>query len=81
MEPELEKRLAALESLTKENHTMLAKMRRGQIWASIFRVVYWLIILGAGVASYYFLQPYLQQLFETYTKIQAQISHLNSFVK
>ena len=80
MEPELEKRLADIEELARENHSMLVKMRRGQVLASIFRAIYWLIVLGAGVASYYFVQPYINDILATYQKINSQISHFNSLL-
>ena len=55
--------------LVKENHKTLQKMRKAQKWRNVLTVIYWLIILGIAGASYYFAQPYLEDLLSTYNNI------------
>ena len=75
----VEERLSEVEKLVKENNVILRKMRRGQIWASIMRAIYWLIILGVAAASYYYIQPYLENVLKLYGSLNDQISDFGSF--
>jgi hypothetical protein len=49
-------------SLAKENNQMLHKIRRSQKIADLMRFLYWLVILGAAVGAFYFIQPYIEQI-------------------
>ena len=65
-------RLKELLELTRENNAMLKKIRRSGILSNVMRAIYWLLLLGVGFGAYYYLQPYLDELFSTYkTLIQA----------
>ncbi len=53
--------------LTKENNRLLKKMRRAQVWGFAARMATLLLVLGLPVlAYYYFLQPLLGDLAQTY---------------
>ncbi len=65
--------------LTRENNKMLHALRRHQRWASVFTGLYWLVILGAGVAAFHFLQPYLDSLLKAYDQIQGTLGKFSSF--
>src|SRR5690349_21281762 len=55
--------------LVQENNHLLHKMRRDAVYASILRVVWWLILLiGPAILYYYYVQPYLDQLIALYQK-------------
>ena len=41
-------------------------MHRAQRVASIMRAVYWLIIIGVTVGTFYLLEPYIEQLKAVY---------------
>lgn len=36
------------------------------LWASIFRFLYWVIIIGIAVGAYYYIQPYIASLLGVY---------------
>jgi hypothetical protein len=62
MDPESKKLLQDTFALAEDNNNMLHKIRRGQKWASFTRMMYWLIIIGISVGSFYYLQPYIDQM-------------------
>ncbi len=59
MTPEEKSLLERTYKMTEENNTILRKMRRASRISTIFRIVYWVVIIGLGLGTYYFLQPYL----------------------
>ncbi len=63
-------------TLAKENHSMLKKMRRGMLWGRVFRIFYWTIILGSMVGVYYYLQPVIESLGDTYNSLKETVSGL-----
>ncbi len=62
MTPEERQLLIQTHRLVEENNALLRKMRRAAILGSIFRVLYWIVIIGLSVGAYYFIQPYVEQL-------------------
>ncbi len=54
--------LKKLLELTEENNKFLKRMDRRSKWASVGRIIYWLIILGSIIGAYYYLQPYMSVL-------------------
>ncbi len=86
MEPGLENKLDTLIQLSEENNRMLKHMRRSQRWASVMRVLYWLVIIGIALGSFYFVKPYFEQLTKIYTQgaanfntIQTEFSNIQDF--
>ena len=59
-----------------ENNQMLHKLLRAQHWATAWSVLRWVIIIGISIASYYYLQPYLDQMLKIYQQIQPQLQNL-----
>ena len=62
--------------LAEENNQLLLGMRRSARWAAFFRLVYWLVILGGLGVSYYFVQPYLMTVLNTYEQIQGGVNEI-----
>lgn len=54
----LEKNLA----VSEESLKLLKKMHRSAVAARVFKVLYWLMILGIIVGSYIYLKPYIAKL-------------------
>ena len=59
MDPEDKKIIRENLEISKDNRKMLKKIRRGMVFGGIVRVIYWIIIIGASLGTYYYLQPYL----------------------
>lgn len=70
MDPLIDARLKGIEEKLEKNHELLVRIRRVQKNAQIFKIFYWVLILLATFGAFYFIQPYLNQLLETYTGIQ-----------
>ncbi|MDD5050865.1 MAG: hypothetical protein PHV93_03980 [Candidatus Pacebacteria bacterium] len=76
MDPEIKTLLEKNLALSQENNSLLQKMNRRAKWGTATRVVYWVIILGITFGSFYYLQPYINQVISLYSKAS---STLNSF--
>ena len=62
MEDQKELKNLLLENLelAKENNHMLKRLRNGQRWATITKIIYWLFLIGLSVGAYYYLEPYVK---------------------
>ncbi len=64
---DLKQEVAELKELVAETNHAVHGMRRSQRWATIFRIFWWLTIVGiTGAAYYYYVQPYVQQVMSGY---------------
>ena len=79
MNPEERKILEETYRLAKENNKSLKKIRRHMTYGTIFRLIYWGVIIGAGIGLFYFLQPYLENLSNVYSGFTDQINTVNGF--
>ena len=77
------RKLDELLELTRDNNKILRGLRRVQRWSSFFTFVYWAVILGSILGTYYYLQPQIQKyinLFQTSAgtlqKIQQGVSNI-----
>ncbi|GEM_PF-382429 len=53
----------------RENNKILRAMRRSMRVSSFLRVVYWILIIGAAVWLYSFLQPFIETLTAVYGEL------------
>jgi hypothetical protein len=73
MDPETKKMLEENLRLSKENNDILKKMVRIHRWTQIYRVIYWVLILGASFGAYYFIQPYIDSLLNYYGSVSDSV--------
>ncbi len=59
--------------LAEETNEELHKMRRAQRFRFYANVIYWLIITGIAVGSFYALQPYISQLQGIYSSVRSGV--------
>lgn len=52
--------------ISRENNRLLIKVRSSQRWASITRVLYWVVLIGISFGAFYFLQPYIEKVMKIY---------------
>jgi hypothetical protein len=57
-----EEKLHRILELTEENNKILRRMDRAQTMGTIFRLLYWALIIGSLVASYYYIKPIISEL-------------------
>ncbi len=80
MDPELAKILKETWRLSKENNEMLHKVRGVQKRDALFGFLKWLFIIGLGVGSFYFLQPYIDLVKDFVDQTGATINKVESFI-
>ena len=72
------RKLDELLEVTHENNKILRSMRRAQRWSSLFRFIYWAVILGSILGVYYYFQPTIQKYMNTF---QTSIGIIQNFEK
>ncbi|HVS79406.1 MAG TPA: hypothetical protein VHF05_00320 [Candidatus Paceibacterota bacterium] len=63
--------------LTEENNKILRKIERANRWSLIFRIIYWLFVIGAAVGIYYYIQPYQESLIHAYQTLQSFVDQMH----
>jgi len=58
----MERQLRETRVLAERNHELLEKVHRYIVLSRIFRIVYWVVIIGIAIGAFYFLEPYLETL-------------------
>jgi hypothetical protein len=76
LEPKEEELLKETYKIEKENNEMLHTMYNNMWWGRIFRIFYWMLILGLMVGSYYYAQPYIESLLKMYNSVSSMIPGL-----
>ncbi len=64
-----EQTLEEIREMTEENNKMLRSLRRTARVGAFFKFFYWMVILGAGIGAFYYIQPYLEELQKVYSNI------------
>lgn len=62
--------------LTRENNSILRDMRRRERVASVFRLLYWGLIIASMYGAYVYVQPYLDSVTGNLDKIQSTASEV-----
>jgi hypothetical protein len=81
MNPEEKEMLRKTLELSEENNKMLYAIRRSIFWGRVTRIVYWIIIIGAAVGLFYYLQPYINADSEVYTSIKGDLQNFGGLFK
>ena len=63
---------------TEECLKILKKIQRGRRFEMITRILYWLIIVGLAVGTYYYIQPYINNLLSIYKNINTNIKKIEN---
>lgn len=82
MDQEVKDTLRKVLELEQKNHSMLLSIKRSIFWTRVFTILYWIVIIGAAIGAYYYLQPYIDQVLATYGSFKGSIEQVkNAFVK
>lgn len=65
----LKKELAELKTLTQENNRMILGIYRRAKISMIVDVTKWVIIIGISIGAFYFVQPYIDSVVNTYSNL------------
>ena len=72
-----QEKLEEIYEMTLQNNTILRSLRKQQRIAIAFRLLYWVIILGALGGVYYYLRPVFTGISDNKTKIDQTIQQFN----
>ena len=61
--------------ISEENNRILKGMRRASRLGTAFRIFYWLVIIGLGFGTYYFIEPYVKQFNSVYSQFNSTIKN------
>jgi len=59
--------------LAEENNKLLKKVHRSIVWGRAVRIIYWIILIGAALGAYYFIQPYIDKVLGVYDGLTSGI--------
>ena len=82
MSPDERQMLRVALELSRKNNEVLNKLYRATLWGRAIKFVYWLLLIGVTVGSFYFLQPYFETLMGVYggvTSTQNQVKEFFQF--
>jgi hypothetical protein len=80
MSPEDRSLLESTHRLAQENNKILHSIRRNNRYATIFKVVYWVIIIGVSLGAFYFIQPYVESILNVYRGVQGDAAAAHNAV-
>lgn len=80
MTPEERSLLQKIAQQVEENNEMLHSIRRAQKWATVWRAIYWIVIIGSAVGAYWIIQPYIDQLLGAYSSAQSNLDTVKGFL-
>lgn len=66
MDSELKKMVEESLELSRENNKILHSLRSSARWGRVFRIFYWVVIIGSMLGAYYYLQPFLKVITTQY---------------
>jgi hypothetical protein len=72
-----EEKLNEIYELVHENHRILKSVYRQQSFATIFRIIYWLAILGALGGAYYYISPLVRFISGNSGKAEETLNDIN----
>lgn len=76
MTPEERQLLIQTHRMVEENNKLLRKMHRAALWARIWHIFYWLVIIGVSVGAYYFIEPYVTQIQGVYGGVKQDVENV-----
>jgi hypothetical protein len=62
MTPEEKSLLERTYKMAEENNAILRGIRRSNRWSLVFRILYWVVIIGLAFGTFYLIQPYVNTL-------------------
>jgi len=70
MDPELKKEIRENRELIEENQRLIKKIHRSVVVGRLMSIMYWVLIIGASVGAYYFIQPYIDATIGAYDNVK-----------
>lgn len=80
MEPEEKEMLKKTLELSQENNKMLRSIKRSMFWGRITRIAYWIIIIGAAIGIYYYIEPYIDTAINAYGGVKGTLKNFSDTI-
>ena len=64
-----DEQLGQILELAKENNKILRSMQRSARISRWIKIFYWVLLLGSIAGTYYYFQPYIDQIIKLYEKV------------
>ena len=80
MNPNEKELLQKTFELADENNKILRGIRSSNRWSLIFKVFYWVIIIGVAVGAFYYVQPYVDMATKAYKSVQGDFQNAKNVV-
>ncbi len=85
----LQKELQEVREIIEKDHEMIQSVYRRVRLSSAISVIKWVVIIGFSLGAFYYIQPFLEVLLQTYTSIggsgvgqsESSIDLLRSMIK
>jgi len=61
--------------LSEDNNKMIKKMRRTMRFGFYFKLLYWILIIGAGIGAFYYSQPYIEKAGQAYSGLKENVDN------
>ncbi|MBP6905013.1 MAG: hypothetical protein KBB91_03105 [Candidatus Pacebacteria bacterium] len=81
MDPKLDERLTRIEKKLDDMNAVVSRMHRSQRNARNRKFLYWAVIITLSIISYYSIQPYIEDLKDTYQTTQETTSTYAELLK
>ena len=78
MSPEERELLTKSIKISEENNRMLKGIRRRARFSSLIHLIYWLLIIGSIVGSYYMVKPFVDPFISGYKSMQQNIQSVKN---
>lgn len=64
--------------LAEENNSILRGIRRSNRFGTFVHILYWVLIIGASVGAFYYIQPYIESVMSMYTQAEQTIRNVGN---
>jgi hypothetical protein len=81
MQPDEKEMLKKTLELSQDNNKMLHSIKRGMFWGRVWKIIYWVVIIGASIGVYYYIQPYIDSILNTYGSLKGNLSNFGNMLK
>ncbi len=65
----IKEQLAEVTKLTRQNNKIMRKIQLSMRMGLIFRTLYWILIIGSMLGAYYYMQPFVENISDTYKEL------------
>ncbi len=81
MNPEEKQLLQKTHNLAEENNKILRHIRRSNRWSAAFRILYWILIIGAAVGAFIYIEPYIDAISQAYGGFKTDLGSIKSITE